>query len=35
MGEMVNMIAPSDWAAVVKTVDAAKDCIREEKAAFV
>ena len=29
------MIAPSDWAAVVETVDAVKDCVREEKASII
>lgn len=34
-GRVVNMIAPSDWAAVVKTVDAVKDRVREEKANII
>ena len=29
------MIAPSDWAAVVETVDAVKDRVREEKASII
>ena len=34
-GRVVNMIAPSDWAAVVETVDAVIDHIREEKVSII